>query len=95
MINMEKIFIVSYGRGDYDDYRRVDIFATSNKEYAEKYIEKFNSLLLKADEHYSKMIKGADDYNSDRFSDKDGIFYDKYHEVKETFEAFLREIEIR
>ena len=46
------MYIVKYCGGSYEDYYTKDIFVTSNKRVATKYVTKFNKLLKKWTEHY-------------------------------------------
>lgn len=49
---MEKIYIVSYSSGDYEDYSNKIIFATMSKSKATKYVTRFNKILKKWKDYY-------------------------------------------
>lgn len=49
-----KMYLVSYLGGDYDDYFEINVFVTDDEEYAKKYASKFNTILKKWKEYYSK-----------------------------------------
>lgn len=51
---MEKIYVVIYNAGSYEDYREEIIFATTKKSTATKYVTKFNRILKKWKEYYSQ-----------------------------------------
>ncbi len=49
-----KIYIVKYYRGSYDDYHEVTVFATASESTAKKYQAKFNRMLKKWKDYYSQ-----------------------------------------
>ena len=51
---MEKMYLVLYTSGSYDDYEEHIIFASANKSTATKYVTKFNNILKKWKEHFSQ-----------------------------------------
>lgn len=52
---MTKIYLVKYSKGEYpEEYSEYSIRAFTEKDSAEKYILKFNTLLGKLQEHYKK-----------------------------------------
>lgn len=51
---MNKIYVVKYCGGSYDDYYSTIIFATLKKSTATKYVTKFNKILGKWKSHYSQ-----------------------------------------
>ena len=56
---MNKIYVVKYCGGDYDEYQSVVIFATTNKRIAVQYTNKFNHILKKWKDYY-KQFEGND-----------------------------------
>jgi hypothetical protein len=58
--NIENIYVVKYNGGMYDDGYEITIFATFNKDTADKYVEKFNKLLNKWKEYYSLFQENND-----------------------------------
>jgi len=51
---MDKIYLVKYCGGSYDDFYIVTIFATTKKSTATKYVTRFNKILKKWKEYYSQ-----------------------------------------
>jgi hypothetical protein len=52
-----KMFIVKYCGGDYYDYYSYVIFVTADENKAIKYVTKFNTILKKWKEYYSRFEK--------------------------------------
>ena len=50
----DKIYIVKYYGGSYEDYYETIIFATTSKSKAYKYRARFNRILKKWKKHYSQ-----------------------------------------
>jgi hypothetical protein len=90
---MEKIYIVKYSEGYYSDYREHNLFATTKKSIATKYITRFNNL-LKQLEKRNKIFESENYGNwiSDEYSDK---FYRSWYKVRETNPAFWQEIKLK
>ena len=53
-MNKNKIYIVKYYGGSYEDFYEATIFATTKKSKAYKYRAKFNRILKKWKSHYSQ-----------------------------------------
>jgi Fe-S oxidoreductase len=87
---MDIMYIVKYSGGEWDDYYTSDIFVTSNKEVAEKYVEKFNNILKKWKEYYSQF---AGDYGS--IKEEYIEMYDRFYSLKGINKCYFKEIEIR
>ena len=51
---MDKIYLVKYCGGKYDDHYTVIIFATNKKWRAIKYVSKFNRILEKWKDYYKQ-----------------------------------------
>ncbi len=51
---MEKIYLVYYFGGCFDDFYRNELFVTKNIQTAIEYCNKFNRILTDLKEHYSK-----------------------------------------
>ena len=51
---MNKIYIVKYCGGSYEDWYSTNIFATTKKATATKYVSKFNRILRKWKKYYSQ-----------------------------------------
>jgi hypothetical protein len=50
----EKMYIVRYSSGSYEDYDITDIFVTNKKSNATKYCTKFNRMLERWNKHYEQ-----------------------------------------
>ena len=48
------MYLVKYCGGSYDDYYTAEIFVTTKKTTATKYVTRFNKLLKKWKEHYKQ-----------------------------------------
>lgn len=86
-----KIYLCKYSSGSYDDYGEWDVFATFDKDKAQKWVDKFNTKLEKWKE-YMISQRDPDDFGGDwpKFP-----LRRKYWKIIETNEAFIEEIEIR
>lgn len=51
---MEKVYVVQYSGGSYEDYFTKIIFATTNKTTATKYVTKYNKILKKWKDYYKQ-----------------------------------------
>jgi len=91
---MKKMYLVSYSTGSYEDFDTHDIFITYNKKVAIKYVKKFNSILKKWKDYYSKY---EEPYASIRWIKDEyvDIYFDRWMSLRETNECFYNEIEVR
>ena len=48
------MFIVYYTKGTYEDYMKVNVFVTTDKSKASKWVSKFNKMSDKWSEYYVK-----------------------------------------
>ena len=89
---MKTIYIVRYSTGSYSDYREINIFATTVKSKAIKYVTRFNKILNDLQEN-NKRFEDKSSYNwiKDEYSD----YYMRWYQVRETNRAFWEQIEIR
>jgi hypothetical protein len=51
---MDKIYLVRYCGGSYEDFYTTTVFATTKKSTATKYVAKFNRILKRWKNHYSQ-----------------------------------------
>ena len=79
----EKIYVVMYSMGRYEDYTEKSIFATRDKKKADDYVLKFNSIAEKWYEHYD--VNGCID---------DGIIQEIFF-YSDLGCAFIMEVDIR
>lgn len=89
----ERMYIVEYYGGDYDDYYTQNVFVTCDKGIAEKYVEKFTKVLDKFKEfdrqRYPKGFDGIFD-EKEKYSN----YYD-HDQLRNIHFATIKEIEIR
>ena len=87
------MYIVKYSAGSYDDWHEVDIFVTKSKETADKYVEKFNTLLEKFKIHNQKFEEGEEGWEwiKPEYSEK---FFDRWYKIKEVNECYYHEIKV-
>jgi hypothetical protein len=85
------MYIVKYSGGEWGDYYQVNIFVTADKELAERYVEKFNSILKKWKDYFSQF---KDEYG---FSIKDEYLEhsDRYYAITKINKCYYDEIEFR
>jgi hypothetical protein len=88
---MSKIYIVKYSSDSYEDYTETEIFATFDKEKAEKYIKKFNSLLDKWKKYFFKRFGE----NTFYMNENNYYIFDRYMTITDINRCFLTEIKIR
>jgi len=85
-----KMYIVAYSSGSYEDWREHLIFATQDKEMAEKYIEKANSILTKWLSFY--LGKATEEYEKEI---EEWVFMRRYSCLEDINSFYIMEIEIR
>jgi len=90
-----KIYIVKYSLGSYDDYREEIIFVTIKKSTATKYVTRFNKILKQLEESNKKLEK-VESYGWTWIKDKYAKnFYRRWSTVREINRAYWEESEIR
>jgi hypothetical protein len=89
------LYIARYSTGSHNDYTKIDVFVTEDKELVEKWVEKFNTKL----EHWKEYFKrfGNAYYNHTVI---DEIYFDRvnndtFYRVMGCNGAFYSEIECR
>jgi hypothetical protein len=90
---MGKIYIVGYSKGSYSDYQEINIFATSKKSTATKYVTRFNKILKQLEEDNKKFEKPNDFMNW--IKDDCFQYYRRWSEVREINNAFWEELNLR
>jgi hypothetical protein len=75
------IYVVSIITGEHDKVYQTTLFATYDKEYAEKYVNKFNRVLNKWHQHYKDLQK-TDMWLTDDLYFKNEERWDLLDEVK-------------
>lgn len=87
----EIIYLVMSSRGSWDDYFEYAIFATKDKEYAETYIDRLNTLI----DNKTKILEPYIQNGVIKREYFDSWQYSLWEKVGELNESFLREVEIR
>lgn len=87
-----KIYLCCYTTGDYDDYRVIIVFATTNESKAKKWVSKFNKILKKWSYYYSQFEDDRFGFRwiKDEYVEK---YYDRWYSLYKTNKAFIQEIE--
>ena len=90
----DKIYIVKYSEGSYEDYLENIIFATINKSTATKYVTRYNKILKKWTEYYSQFeeIKSGINWIKDEFINTK---YNRWYCLRKLNKCFWEEVEIR
>jgi len=87
---MNSMHLVKYSAGYLDDYHELEVFVTFDKELAERYVEKFNTLLAKLKEH-CKRFENENGWIKDEYMD----VFDRWHKIKDVNNCYITAIEIR
>jgi len=90
----DKIYIVKYSEGSYEDYRENIIFATINKSTATKYVTRYNKILKKWKEYYSQFeeIKSGINWIKYEFINTK---YNRWYFLRKLNKCFYEKVEIR
>ena len=88
------MYIVNYTSGSWDDFHRGNLFVTEDKELAEAYVEKANTLLEKIKEYYREIDEKLED-DEDPMRDIYIRQWAKYHTLGEVNAVAYEEIELR
>ena len=86
----DKIFLVMYSTGSWDDYTEINLFATYSEDYAKAYIEKFNTILNKWKQHWKKFDDDDQLWRQDGFKN-----FDRFHQITDMNTAWYYPIQIR
>lgn len=84
-----------HSSGDWDDYFEYTIFATKDKEYAENYVEKLNRLIDKTRDILKPYCEKINGYMYIKKEYYDSWQYNRWEQVYNLNEPFIREIELR
>lgn len=92
---MEKIYVAYYSEGSYDDYRKIIVFASTDKRKVTKWCTKFNKILKKWQDYYSQYETknyGYFKWIGDEYVD---LYFNRWHFLKSVNKANYYEIELR
>jgi hypothetical protein len=91
-LDKKYFYIVKYRGGEYEDFYTKDIFITSDFEKVKKYVKKFNSILKKWKEYYSKY-----EDKSLGWADSSAPYhiFEAWYRLRMIDECYYEEIEIR
>jgi len=89
-----KMFIVKYSSGSHDDYEEWDIFITSKKSTATKYVTKFNRKVKYWQSYYSQFEydMGGFKWIKDEYVES---HYTRWNQIRKINRCYWEEIEIR
>jgi hypothetical protein len=89
-----KIFVVIYSTGNYEDYHTVMIFATTKKSTATKYVTKFNNILKKWKKYYSQFEDNKMGFNwiKEEYIEQHS---DRWNALRNINKCFWEEVEVR
>ena len=89
-----KMYIVRYCVGSYDDSYEVNLFVTNKKTTATKYVTRFNSIFKKWKEHYKQYeeTEYGIAWIKDEYAEK---YFDRWNSLRETNKCYWSEIELR
>lgn len=90
----DKMYIVKYSVGSYDDYDIFDIFITDKKSTATKYVTKFNKKVKYWRSYYSQFEKDIAGFKwiKEEFVDS---HYHRWNQIRRINRCYWKEIEIR
>lgn len=91
-VKTEKIYVVEYYNSDYDEYK--EIFATTKKSKATKYVTKFNKILKKWKEYYSQFEDKQYGFSWIKDANIDNHYY-RWNKLRNISSCRYKEIEIR
>ena len=89
-----KMYIVKYSSGSWDDYGETNIFISSTKDKATKYVSKFNRILKKYKKYYSKFEEYEDGmiWIKDKYIKK---YFTRWYKIRNINKCWYEEIEVR
>ena len=90
----EKIYLVKYWGGEYEDSWNTVIFATHEKSTATNYVDKFNRILKKWKDYYEQF---ADTSSGIRWIKEEHVkrHFERWRYLNDIRNCYFEEIEIR
>ena len=92
---MNKLYVAKYSTGSYDDHYFVSVFVSEDKEFVEKWVEKFNTKLAYWKEYFKQFGNEVFDYKTIKEKFYNDINNDRFYQIMECNSAFVDEIEYR
>jgi hypothetical protein len=92
--DIDKIYLVRYCGGSYEDYYSAVIFATTKKTTATKYVTKFNRILKKWKQYYSQFEQNDMDFNWIKTEYVEQHFH-RWHQLQNITKCYYEEVPIR
>lgn len=91
---MEKVYVVQYSSGSYEDRFVEIIFATTKKTTATKYVTKYNKILKKWKDYYKQYEDNNRGINwiSDKYIDK---YFERWYNLGKLNKCYYEEIILR
>lgn len=93
-MNTDKIYLVKYCGGSYDDYYTCVVFATTKQSVAKKYVAKFNRILKKWKKYYRQFEGKEMGFNWIKQEHVEKHF-DRWNAINNISEAYYEEIPVR
>lgn len=87
MLTNNKIYIVGYSKGSYDDYEEVNVFCTFDEKIARKWENKFDLLCRKWSTFYKRLER--------QHKDRRYLYSLRYVKIQDINTSFVKEIEVR
>ena len=91
---MSKIYIASYSSGECDDHHYIEVFASHDRDFVLKWVDKFNTKLKYWQEYFSQF---SNEWSKTSIKDEYlmKINCDTFWSIMECNGAFYQEIELR
>ena len=93
-LTIDKVYLVKYSQGSYDDYECIDIFVTFDEEIAINYMNRFNYLIEEYKNFYSRFEEDTP-YGYRWIKDEYDDYYNRWSWLRRTNKCFIVEMEIR
>lgn len=93
---MDKIYLVKVDTGEYDSRDDFPLFASPNREKADQYKNRYNTLLKDLKNFYSRFEEGDEVLGTvwikEEYAEE---WFDKWYKIRNINGCFVEEIEVR